>query len=351
MKNVKKTFTTISILLVITILLSACGANETPSTSSPETPDVSSAPVDTGLSMPETTRLSFGTASIGGVSYLFGSTLSQVLNNGVENLEISPEVTGGPVVNIGLLQSGQIEIGHVTDSTSYEAFHGTEWAEGDASPDIRGLFPTYPSAFQAFAIKGKGINKFSDLSGKVVGYGPAGSSGDVVGHNVFRVLGITPKQDQLLGWADVIGNMKDDIIEAAVDVGGFPHNSRLELEATHDIQFLTLTDEEIAKIQEEYPYYILGSIPAGTYKDLKEDYNTLFIWNEVICNKSLDDDVAYMLTKAAFELQPSVAEGHVGGKTMLAENVSAITIPLHPGAIKYYEEIGIELEDWHFPKD
>ena len=352
MKKYNKFFTIISVLIVFSILLTACQREtQDPVNTQQSNSSTTQNDIETGLEMVDRTRLNFGTASIGGVSYVFGSTLAQVYNNGVNNLEVSAEVTGGPVVNIGLLQSGQIDIGHVTDSTSYEAYHGIEWAEGDSSPDIRGLFVTYPSAFQAFAIKDKGIENFSDLNGKVIGYGPAGSSGDVVGHNIFKVLGIEPAQDQLLGWSDIIGNMKDDIIEGAVDLGGYPHNSRLELEATHPIQYLRLTDEEIAKIQEEYPYYLTGIVPAETYKHLEEDYKTLFVWNEVICNKDLSDDIAYMLTKAAFELQSQVSSAHAGGKTMLPENVSNITIPLHPGAIKYYEEEGIMLEDWHYPTD
>lgn len=357
MKKAKVLCLVVSLMMVVSLLLAGCGgsapAKETPApTQAPAAGTTPAAPANAGgeLALKETTRLSFGTASIGGVSYVFGSTLAQVLNNGVKNLEISPEVTGGPVVNIGLLQSEQVEIGHVTDSTSYEGMYGLEWAKGEKNPDIRGLFATYPSAFQAFAIQGKGITSFSDLNGKVVGYGPSGSSGDVVGHNVFKVLGIKPSKDQLLGWADTVGNMKDDIIQGAVDVGGYPHNSRQELEATHNIQFLTLTDEEVKKIQAAYPYYLTGTIPAGVYKDLKEDYKTLVIWNEVICNAKMSDEVAYMLTKAAFELQPEVAAGHVGGKTLLPENVQYITIPLHPGAIKYYEEKGIKLNDCHYPE-
>ena len=349
MKKYRKLITIISLLIVTSLLLTAC-EGDTQSTVNGQQPNVSG-DFETGLELVDTTRLSFGTASIGGVSYVFGSTLSQIYNNGVNKLEISPEVTGGPVVNIGLLQSGQIDIGHVTDSTSYEAYYGTEWATGDASPDIRALYPTYPSAFQAFAIEGNGINEFSDLDGKIVGYGPAGSSGDVVGHNVFKVLGITPKSDSLLGWSDTIGNMKDGMINGAVDVGGYPHTSRQELEATDTITWLRLTKDELVEIQSAYPYYISGTIPGGTYKHMSEDYETLFIWNEVICNKGMSDELAYILTKSAFELQPKVAEGHVGGKTMLPENVSAINIPLHPGAIKYYEEVGIGLEDWHYPDD
>jgi len=76
----------------------------------------------------------------------------------------------------------------------------------------------------------------------------------------------------------------------------------------------------------------------------------IFIWNEVICSSDLSDDVAYMLTKAAFACQPQVARAHVGGETLLPENVAYITIPLHPGAIRFYEEIGIKLNPCHYPE-
>jgi TRAP transporter TAXI family solute receptor len=304
------------------------------------------------LGFPSRVRLNFGTASIGGVSYVFGSSLAQVLNTHVENLEISTEVTGGPVPNIGLVSTGQMDLGHVTDSVAYEGFRGIEWAKKSGAFDnIRALFATYPSAYQAFCIDGvAGIQKHADLDGKRIGFGPSGSSGDVVGHAIFGVLGIKPKKEYFLGWSDTIGNMKDGIIEAAVDVGGFPHASRQELEATHKIKFLPLSDEEIEKVQKVYPYYLTGVIPANTYRDQEFDWKTIFIWNEVICSSSLSDDIAYMLTKAAFACQPQVARAHVGGETLLPENVAYITIPLHPGAIRFYEEIGIKLNPCHYPE-
>lgn len=294
-------------------------------------------------------RVSLGTASVGGVYYVYGSGLAQVLTKHVPNMEMAAEVTGGPVVNIGLIQSKKVQFGLTTDSTAYEAYNGKDWANNTKYDRIRAVAPMYPSGLQIFSVKGKGPKTIQEFNGKVVGLGAPGGSPDVVGRNLFKVLGIKPSKIQTLGWSDTIGNMKDELIHAAIDVGGYPHPSRQELEATHDIEWITLSDEEIKKVQQAFPYYLTGVIPAGTYKSMKQDYKTIFIWNEVICDKDTPDDLVYAITKAIFENQKELMLSHKSAVDTVAANVKNITIPLHPGAIKYYKEKGIALSDIQYP--
>ena len=357
----KKLMAVLALVFCFTLVLTSCSsgssssaapASSAPPASSSATeaapPDVRSSDQ---LGFDSTERVTFGTASIGGAAYTWGAAWSQVVSEYVPNLEVTPEATGGPVPNIGLINSKQSDIGLCTDTSAYEAFYGLETFAGTTNPDIRNMFCAYPSAFQAFAIEGKGIETMSDMSGKIVGFGPAGSSGDLVGHNVLRVLDIVPASDMLLAWSDLIGNLKDDMCNACVDMGGYPHASRQELEATHNIKFIQLTDEEMAKIQAAYPYYLPGTIPAGTYKNMTEDYQTVVTWNDIICHKDMDEEIVYQLTRAAFETAEKLSEVSSVAQFTIPENIKYCTIPLHPGAIRYYEEIGVELLDAHYPPE
>jgi TRAP transporter TAXI family solute receptor len=345
---------------MVLLLLFVAGCTATPSatptpapaTTAPATGEPSAAPSDE-LKFDTMTRITFAGASIGGAGYTWTSGISQVLNEHVENLECTPEATGGPVANVGLISTHQSDIGQCTDCTGYEAYHGTGFfADKQSYPDIRGMFVAYPSGFQVFAIAGANdIKTMQDINGKICGYGPAGSTGDLFGHNVLRVLGITQKSDVYLPWSDTIGNLKDGMIDVCIDNGGFPHASRQELEATHEINFIRLTDEEIKKIQAEYPYYVNGTIPKGTYKDLTEDYETLFTWMDIICHKDADPDTVYMLVKAAYGVAEPFAAVSSLAKYLYPENITGCTIPMHTGAIRYFEEKNIKLADVNYPEE
>lgn len=340
MSNKKSWWILVSLLLMLSLMVMGCGTSSKPAEKTPD------------AAKPEAkTRISLGTASVGGVYYVYGAGLAQVLTKHVPNLEIAAEVTGGPVVNIGLIQTGKVQMGLSTDSTSSEAYNGKDWAAGKKYDKIRAVAPMYPSGLQIFAIKGKGFTKILDYNKKIVGLGPAGGTVDVVGRNIMRVLGVTPSKIQNLGWSDTVGNMKDLLIQGAMDVGGFPHPSRQELEATHDIEWIELSAEDKKKVQSEYPSYLDGVIPAGTYKTMTKDYNTIFIWNEVICDKDMSEDLVYEITKAILENNAELKQSHSSAKDTLAENVTKITVPLHPGAIKYYLEKGIKLTDNQYPPE
>lgn len=343
MRNKKTLWVLISLLLMVSLMVGGCGKSDKPAEQTPA--------ADTTQQTAGATRISLGTASIGGVYYVYGAGVAQVLTKHVPNLEVGAEVTGGPVVNIGLIQSGKIQMGLTTDSTASEAYNGKDWANNTKYDKIRAIVPMYPSGLQIFAIKGKGFTKLQDYNGKIVGLGPAGGTVDVVGRNIMNVLNIKPSKIQNLGWSDTIGNMKDLLVHGAMDVGGFPHPSRQELEATHEIEWIELSAEDKAKVQAAYPYYLDGVIPAGTYKTMTKDYNTLFIWNEVICDKDMSEEMVYNITKAILENNEELKLSHSSAKDTLAENVSKITIPLHPGAIKYYLEKGIKLSDNQYPPE
>lgn len=297
-------------------------------------------------------RLSVATASVGGVYYIWGSAWAKLITDTVQGTEAAAEVTGGPVINIKLVTGMKSDLGLSTDCTSYEAFNGIGWAEGTKYTDIRALFVMYPSMFHLFCIESVPIKSIYDLNGRNLGIGPPGGTVDVVGRNIMDVLGVKPKKIFNLGWSETIGAMRDGIIDAAMDVGGYPHPSRLELQATHKIRHIPLSAQDIAKVRKVYPYYVEGVIPAKTYDTMTADYPTLGTWNETICHKSLSDELAYQIVKKTFENLEILRAAHPSTvKFTLPENIKYCTIPLHPGAIRYFEEMGVKLEPWHYPPE
>lgn len=303
------------------------------------------------LALKDFTRLTMSSASIGGALYTWGAAFGSTINEHVKNLELTNEASNGPAANLGLVSSGQTDLGCVTDSVCYEGYTGTGDYEGKPYPNIRGMFVSYPSGLQIFTIKGSGIEKIEDLDGARIGFGPSGSSGDLIGHRILDVLGIKAGSETFLGWTDTIDNLKDGLIDVCVDVGGYPHSSRQELEATNEVVYLELSAEQLAAVAEAYPYYKQGTIPQDTYKYLTEDYDTVLIWYDVICQDTMDEELVYTLTKAAFAIVPDLVEINSVSKYMDPNNLPFCSIPLHKGAARYYEEMGIEIPDAIKPID
>lgn len=350
----KKITRIISLILSLVMALSlvACGG-DTASDDASNGGDVSTDPAEITGSLGSFTRLTMCSASIGGALYNWGANMGSILTENVENLELTNEASNGPAANLGLVCTGQTDIGVMTDSIAYEAYNGTGDYEGQADTynNLRTMFVGYPSALQIFTIEGTGIESVEDLAGKRVGYGPSGSSGDLIGGKVLDALGIVPAEKSYLDWTNTISNLKDGLIDACVDVGGFPHASRQELEATHDIVWLELSDEQIAEVNEKFPVYKPGPIPADTYKDLTDDYNTVMIWYDVCCTTALDANTVYTITKAAYDSADDLSQVSSLGQFLYPENLEYCSVPLHVGAIQYFEEVGVEIPDSLYPPE
>ena len=341
------------LVLAMALSLAACGGDNSSNTPADNTPTEPVNTDDLTGTLDEFPRLTICSASIGGALYNWGANMGSILTENVDNLELTNEASNGPAANLGLVCSGQSDLGVVTDSVAYEALTGTGDYEGQADlySNLRAMYVAYPSALQIFTIKGSGITKLEDLNGARIGFGPSGSSGDLIGHRILDVLGIKAGNESFLGWTDTIDNLKDGLIDVCVDVGGYPHSSRQELEATNEVVYIELTDEQLQQINDVYSYYKIGTIPQDTYKYLTKDYNTLMMWYDVVCTVDMDANTVYALTKASYESAEDLSLVSSLGKFLYPENLEYCSVPLHVGAIKYFEEAGIEIPEACYPAE
>ena len=126
----------------------------------------------------------------------------------------------------------------------------------------------------------------------------------------------------------------------------------LDLQTTHNPKLIQVSDEDLYKIREEYPAFYKGIIPAGTYKNQKDDVIAVSFWNIGIAHKDLPDELVYNLVKATFEHKEDLITVNQAMEQLTPENLKyCVPIPLHPGALKYYQEIGIEIPDSILPID
>lgn len=339
----------IGIFVLITLLiLSGCGGPQsqgTGNTSAPQEQQTSNKPATPA-------RLLLGTSSVGGTYYVWGGGWAKIMNSKVPGVDISVEVTGGPTSNMQLIQDGQMELGFVTGFLAAEGYNGEGWAkeQGKKFDEMRAIFPMYSSVLHIYSIQGKGITSIYDFKGKHVSVGAPGSTSDIAGRAILKVLGIEPREISSLPTGAAVDGLRDGTIDAGFAVTGVPGPFMLDLETTHKVQHIGLSKEDMAKILKELPYSE-GVIPKGTYKHQTEDTPVITFWNFAVADKDLPEDLIYNLVKATFENQADLIAVDPTAKQTVAENIKYSPIPLHPGALKYYKEIGIAIDSKLVPPE
>lgn len=297
--------------------------------------------------------VTIGTASQGGTYYIWGGGLANLLE---EHLGITSnvEVTGGPVHNIQLLDADDIQIGMVTEGPLYEGIHGEgDWTGGNTYEDIRVIFPMYHTPFHWWSTAESGVTSILEHEGERVGVGPAGGTPGTYNPLIYEALGIETGDQVQAGASDMASQMMDGQLDHIGFSAGIPIAAVTEIEAQMDINIYGIDGEEREKVKEALPYFVDFVIPKDTYESLDSDIETIAQYNFGVVHKNANEDFVYDFVKAYHENIEQMITTHASAEE--ARDPEAILInesyPMHPGAIRYYEEIGIELPEAVYPPE
>jgi TRAP transporter TAXI family solute receptor len=290
-------------------------------------------------------NLSIGSCPVGCTAYTWSAGLAEVINKNVEGVRVTAEETKGYVANIKLMQGDQLEISMATSLSSYQAYAAEGPYEGSDKGEILSWMAIAPVAMHVITLKDGPINSLEDLKGKRVGMGQPGGVSMLDADAMMGVIGLEPDKDfkpfriRLGGMAD---GLADGNLDAALWNGSFPLPPVVKLSSARDVKLLPISDDFYAKMQAAYPPYFRLSIPADTYKGVSEETPTFGLANGMVLSKDVPEDVVYNMTKAIFENLDGLkavhpAFGNVSKDTVL----NGFGAPLHPGALKYYREIGV----------
>ncbi|GAW91587.1 TAXI family TRAP transporter solute-binding subunit [Calderihabitans maritimus] len=297
--------------------------------------------------------LSIATGGTGGVYYPYGGGVASIINDHIPNVEATAEVTGASVENTKMVASGQAMLATIMNDVGYQAYHGTGRFEGNKK-DIRTVFLMYPNIYQVVTLKETGIKTLEDLKGKRVSVGAPGSGTEYKTNLIFDLLGISYDDFivQRLPFADQANNLRDKTLDVGIWSVAAPTSSITELAATQDIYIIPFSQEDLDKITSAYPFYNAGEVPAGTYKGQDEAVPTPTVWNTMITSKDAPEDLIYKIVKAVFENRETLINIHKAANWTTPENTIAnAVVPLHPGALKYYKELGLEIPDRLIPPE
>lgn len=285
-------------------------------------------------------QLAIGTASPGGTYYVYGEGLARVLTRALD-LPVVRVATEGPAENIELLEKGEARLGFVTTGIALQAWNATgSWTAKRPARSMRAMFPMYDTPFQLLVLQESAIRSVDDMSGKRVGVGPRGGTAAAYFPEFFNALKI-PVQLAFGEWAELAAQMHRRELDVLAVAAGVPFPSFIEIEAKEKVRYIALTPEQISALRLAMPELSPSRIPAGTYPSLLRHYQTLGLYNFAVAHANLPDDLVYTAVRAVFENHEDMMETHAAAAATVPANMDRNTfLPLHPGAIRYYRQIG-----------
>lgn len=299
------------------------------------------------LAAQTTTRLSIGTGGTGGVYYPMGGGMAAVLSKHVKGWEATAEVTGASVANLQLIGQGKQDFGFTMADSAWDATKGQGKFKGRVV-EARTLMVLYPNKMHVVTVEGNGINSVADLKGRRISTGEPNSGTEVMSLRLLEAAGIVKDVErERLSVAEGVNAIKDRKIDGLIWVGGVPTAAITDLAATPGITVKLLDHAQYADAMNAKwgPLYVKGTIPAGSYKGQTKDEANIDVWNLLVADKSMSDDMAYTIVKTLMEHKDELVAVHREAKNITLEaQASGSPIPMHPGARKYWEERGVKFK-------
>ena len=286
-----------------------------------------------------------GTAPMGGTFYSIGGALCNVLNDQSEERKwkFIAEATGGSMENIRLIVRGEIQFALSNSSITYFAVRGTEgW---DRVQEIRAVMTLQPLVAMFVTRDNPDIRSIADLKNLRVSLGPEGAGFEYFIRPILREYGLT--YDDLdpvyCGQANSVGYLGDGSVKAAFLGGGIPTPSITSAASTMDIRLIPYDEDAKRRLMDKYPFYGEVTVPAGTYKGQTEDYHGMNVGAaHLVTGADVDEELVYQVTRILYEGRENADKKHSALGFIRADNVVRNTgTDFHPGAIRYYKEIGI----------
>lgn len=287
--------------------------------------------------------LSMGTAPPGGAFFVVGGALAEVFNEHGGGSSMTAEATSGSQENIRRLGSGELDFALSNAAITYFAVRGTEGWE--RSYPVRVVMTLAPNVAMFVAPAETGVSSIADLAGKRVGVGPAGAGFEYFIRPLLAAHSLTYEDFSPVNatQAGAVDLLSDGSVAAAFLGGAVPTASITQAAAVRDILLVPFDPAAVEQLTAEYLFFRPATIPAGTYRGVDEDYEGLDVGSmHLITSAGQDEDLVYALTKALYENREAVVRRHAAGRAINPNNVVRDTgTEFHPGAVRFYQEIGI----------
>ena len=320
-----------------------------------------------------------GTAATTGTYFVIGAEIANAISKppgardcghggscGVEGLVAVAQATQGSIENVLQMGSGQLEAALVQADIAKWAYSGKSpavkacrgaaplpvngtalLAKVGAIGSLRAIAALYPEAIHIVVRTDTKVKSLADLKGKRVAMGEPGSGTLAEARIVLEAADVSECQLKALypRLSEAASLLEKDNLDAFFMIGGYPVPAITEAAAMEPVRLLPVTGATRDKLLRELPV-IPVVIPGGTYPGIDAETQTVAVPALFVVSAFVTDDLAYDITKALWQdaTRRLLDNGHPAGKAIRIENaLKGISIPLHPGAARYYQELGIKV--------
>lgn len=334
----KKFITVLALVLALStlMLLSAC-STETAAPAESEAPAESAAPAA------DSSSLKMATGGTTGTYYAFGGIVAGVLDANVEGVSVTIHDSGASKANVFEIIDGEADMAFAQNDVTYYALTGTDlFATDGAQTGFSVMAGLYPEVVQI--VSTKDITDISQLKGMRVSVGDAGSGTEFNARQILDAYGISFEdiEVQNLDFGSSATALKDGKIDAFFCVAGAPTTNIVDLCTTTEINILGVDADHLATLQSNYSFYTSYTIAGGTYNGVDADVDAVAVTATMLVSDSLSEDTVYNLTKCLFEKAGEMEHE----KASFLDPSYAVSgfddMPIHPGALKYYQEVGVK---------
>jgi len=280
-----------------------------------------------------------------GVYFPLAGAISSIAHKKLTDIKITVESSGASVANAKLIASGDADMAILQNDIAFYAYKGVKPMFETPVPNIRTITMLYPEHCQIQSRKDSNIKTVADLKGKRVCVGPLGSGTEQNALQILEAYGLKfedmSKVERLTA-AESSDYLKDGRLDAAFYTVGAGASALVDAAMMNDMVIVPIESAKADALIQKYPFYAKAMVPKGIYKGVEADIPTVAVMSMLVAKAELEEDVAYKITKAIFENIADIERAHAKGKEVtLKTAIVGNPIPLHPGAEKYFREVGI----------
>lgn len=315
------------------------------------------------LAFAEEKFISIGTGPTGATFYpcgvVFATHFEKLLKD--EGYHFSAHASGGSGENLEMIRSKEIEMALAGSVPTSNAYRGLDRYEGKPKlENVRFMTALWPEATQLVYRTNTGIKKLSDFEGRKIAMGPPNGGGSIYMPAILKAIASLTFDDlspQWLGYADTAQAIQNRLVDAAYLGSGYPTTAVTEIYANMSrvsVDMLEFTDDQLNTLKKEAPYFTRVIISKDTYPNQDRDLKIFGTKSSLIVEKDVDDDIVYKMLEIIYikDLEKMKEEQFALRFLDLSDALGGLSgAPLHPGAVKFYQDQGIEVPDALIPEE
>ncbi len=291
--------------------------------------------------------ITIGTGSVTGIYYSTGGAICRLVNKykNDSSIKCSIESTEGSLYNLNAVNNKDLDFSIVQSDILYQASHNKNNFKNSSYSKVKSIMAIYPELLTLVTKKDANINNIMDIKGKKINLGNSVSGNETTALTLLNEIGLNKndlKEASSYSASEMSEALKDNKIDGYFYMVGHPTSTIKDTSSTTNIKIIPIENEITNSLIKKYPYFAKANIPAGIYKGQNEEIPTFGVKAVLVVNENVNDKIVYAVVKAILENFDEFKKLHPAYSNITKESLfEGLSAPLHEGARKYYEEIGL----------